>query len=265
VRRSSLFWGIVLLLVGLLLLLSNLGIIAINVWGAAWAVALIAVGLGILWSVVAGPGSPASDAVTIPLEGAGSARVRVKHGAGRLRVSGGTAPDALVEGTFSNGLNYQARRSGDELDVDMSPRAFPFFMAPWNWRHQGFGWTFALNSAIPLALTFETGASEARLDLSELQVTNLRLQTGASSIQVTLPACAGHTQAHIEAGAASVSLRVPTDVAAQVRFEGGLASANVDQNRFPRVGSVYRSADYDTAQNRVNIEVRAGVGSLEVR
>jgi hypothetical protein len=50
-----------------------------------------------------------------------------------------------------------------------------------------------------------------------------------------------------------------------VRFEGGLASIDVDQNRFPRAGGVYRSPDYDTAQNKVDIEVKAGVGSLDVR
>jgi hypothetical protein len=264
-RRSGLFWGVILLLFGLLLLLSNLGIIAINVWGAVWAVVLIALGVGILWGIFVGSSAAEGEEVTIPLEGADSARVRVRHGAGRLRVSAGAAPDALVEGTFTSGLAYRSRRRGEELDVDMSPRSVPFFMAPWNWGRQGLGWTFSLNGAIPLALSFETGAGEARLDLSELRVTDLRLQTGASSVHVTLPAHAGHTQARIEAGAASVSIRVPTDVAAQVRFEGGLASVDVDRNRFPREGGVYRSPDYDTAQNKVDIEVRAGVGSFDVR
>jgi hypothetical protein len=265
VRRNGLFWGVVLLFIGLLLLLNNLGIIAVNVWGAVWAVVLIALGLGVLWSIVIGSGAVEGEAVTIPLEGASSARVRVKHGAGRLYVSGDAAPHALVEGTFSSGLDYQARRRGEELDIEMSPRGFPFFMAPWNWGREGFGWTFSLNSAIPLALLFETGASDTRLDLSELRVTDLRLQTGASSVQMTLPAYAGHTRTYIEAGAASVSIRVPADVAAQVRFEGGLASVDVDQDRFPRAGGVYRSADYDTAQNKVDIEVKAGVGSVDVR
>jgi hypothetical protein len=264
-RRSGLFWGVILLLVGLLLLLSNLGIIAVNVWGAVWAVVLIALGVGILWGIFVGSSAAEGEEVSIPLEGANSARIRVKHGAGRLRVTGGAAPGALVEGTFTGGLDYRARRRGEELDVEMSPRGFPFFVGPWNWGRQGLGWTFSLNSAIPLDLAFETGAGEARLDLSELLVTDLRLQTGASSFQVTLPADAGHTRARIEAGVASVSIRVPTEVAAQVRFEGALASVTVDRNRFPRAGGVYRSPDYDSAQNKVDIEVEAGVGSIDVR
>jgi hypothetical protein len=264
-RRSGLFWGIILLLIGLLLLLSNLGVITVSVWSAMWAVVLIALGVGMLWGIVVGPGAAEDEEVAIPLEGAGRARVRVKHGAGRLRLSGHAASGALVEGTFRSGLDYRTQRRGDELDVEMSPRGLFYVLAPWNWGREGVGWNFALNGEIPLALAFETGASDVGLDLSELRVTDLRLETGASSVNVTLPAHAGFTQARIEAGAASVSLLVPSNVAARLRFRGAFASVDVDRNRFPRTGAAYQSPDYDTAQNRVDIEVEAGVGSLRVR
>lgn len=262
-RRSGLFWGIILLIIGLLLLFSNLGIITIEIWSAIWAVLLIVVGLGILWSVLSGTDAQGHE-VTIPLEGASSARIRVGHGAGRLRVEAGAAPDALVEGTFGGGLDYHVERKGDELDVEMSPPGTLTVLAPWNWGRDGLGWLLRLNGDIPLSLAFETGASDARLDLSELRVTNLELETGASSLRVTLPARGGHTEARIEAGAASVSVHVPPEVAARVRLKGALASIEVDQARFPRTGRLYQSPDYGTAENRVDLEVEAGVGSLKV-
>ncbi len=263
-RRSGVLWGIILLLIGLLLLFSNLGVIAVDVWSAVWAVALIVVGLGILWSVISAPGGEGEE-MTIPLEGAGSASLRVRHGAGRLRVGGGADPEALVEGSFSGGLNHQAQRRGEELDVEISPPGFPGIFTPWNWGREGLGWRLRLNDGVPLSLVFETGASEAHLDLSELRVGNLQLDAGASVVSVILPAHGGHTQARIQAGAASVSVRVPSDVAARVRLTGGLGSTDVDQSRFPRTAGVYRSPDYDTARNKVDLEVRVGVGSLEVR
>ncbi len=262
-RKSGLFWGIILLIIGLLLLFSNLGIITIEIWSAIWAVLLIIVGLGILWSVLSGADAQGQE-VMIPLEGASSARIRVAHGAGRLRVDAGAASDALAEGTFSGGLDYRADRRGDELDVEMSPPGFLTMLAPWNWGRDRLGWSLRFNDDIPLSLAFETGASDARLDLSELQVTNLELETGASSLRVTLPARGGHTEARIEAGAASVSVRVPPEVAARVRVKGGLASIEVDEARFPRKGRFYQSPDYGTADNRVDLEVEAGVASLKV-
>jgi len=263
-RRGGLFWGVILLLIGLLLLLSNLDIVSVNLWSAIWAVVLIVVGVGILWGIVFGPSTAEDEEVAIPLEGAGSARIRVKHAVGRLRASGGATQGMLLEGTFSGGLDYRTQRKGDEVDVEMSLPRFPYMLAPWNWGREGLGWTFELNRGIPLSLALETGASDARLDLSELQVSDLRLETGASSTQVTLPAHAGHTRVRVEAGAASVSLRVPPDVAARMRFQGALASIDVDRDRFPRTGGVYQSPDYDTAENRVDMEIEAGVGSLRV-
>lgn len=261
---GKLFWGIILLLVGLLLLLSNLGIIAVDIWSAIWAVLLIVMGLGILWSVVSGSGAQGEEAL-IPLEGASQARIRITHGAGRLRIGAGAEPEALVKGTFSGGIDYQAQRRGNELDVEMSPPGLLAMITPWSWGREGLGWILNLNGSVPLSLAIETGASDARLDLSELQVTDLQLEAGASSVNVILPAHAGRTQAHIEAGAASVSVRIPSEVAARVRMKGGLASIEVDQSRFPRAGGVYQSPDYDTAQNKVDLEVEAGVGSLKVQ
>ena len=140
------------------------------------------------------------------------------------------------------------------------------FASPWMWRSRGtLDWTVRLSEQVPLSLDLEGGASDTRLDLSDLHVTDLRVQTGASSSEITLPASAGHTKAAISSGAASVRVRVPEGVAARVQVSGGMADIQVDKNRFPRVGDVYQSEDYATAENKVDIDVETGVGSISVR
>ncbi len=264
-RRSGLLWGIVLLLVGTLLLLSNLGIVTVNLWSAFLAVALIVFGVGLLWNVVGGLDSSEGELVTIPLGDILGARIRVQHGAGRLRVDGSASAGMLVEGTFGSGLDVRKRRLGDEVELELSPGGFPAVFAPWNWSTGGIGWAFGLSPEIPMTLGVETGASEAQLDLRDLRITDLRLETGASSVEVTLPARAGHLRAHVEAGAAAIMVRVPEGVAANIRFQGALASVDVDQQRFPRSGDAYRSPEYEETEHRVDLEVEAGLGSLTVR
>jgi len=267
-RRSTWFWAVVLILVGLLLLLNNLDILNVNVWGLIWPLFLIGAGLSILWGLLFGWPSVEAEEAAIPLEGAAQARVHVKHGAGRLRVDAGAGPGELVAGTFGGGLEHRVRREGDSLNVEMriSRGAFPDMFFPWTWGPgRTLDWTFGLNPKTPLALHFETGAGEAKLDLTNLQVTDMHLETGASSTNLTLPANAGHTQARVEAGAASVTVRVPSSVAARIQTEAGLASITVDRNRFPRESGEYRSPDYDTASNKVDLRVEAGVGSIDVR
>jgi hypothetical protein len=267
-RRSSLFWGGILILVGALLLLNNLGILDVNIWSLIWPLFLIALGLWLLWGILAGPRLAEAEEVTIPLEGAERARVRVRHGAGRLHISAGAGPGELAAGTFGGGLDYRVKREGDTLDVEMRVPAgvFPGFAFPWMWGRGGMlDWSLGLNGEIPLSLELEAGANDMRLDLADLRVTDLRLQTGASATDLMLPANAGHTRAEIRSGAASVTIRVPSGVAARIRVKGGLAGITVDKSRFPRRGDVYQSADYDTAPNKVDVDVETGVGSIDVR
>jgi hypothetical protein len=264
-RRGTLFWGTILILAGILFLLSNLNIITVDVWGLLWPIFLVALGVWILFGTVLGRRAAEAEHANIPLEGAARARLRVNHGAGRIQLSPGTSDGDLVEGDFVGGLDLRTRREGDLLNVEMSipVQFFPF--GPWNWGPHGLDWNFAVNRDVPIVLHINTGAGEANLDLSELQVSELRLQTGASSSYITLPAHAGHTRADVEAGAASVRLTVPTGVAGRIRNRSGLSSVSIDTQRFPRQGDIYQSPDYDRAANKVDVEIKTGVGSVDIR
>jgi hypothetical protein len=261
-RSGTLFWGFVLIVAGGLLLLNNLGILAVNIWDVMWPLFLIALGVWILWGTVFRRSAQAEHAA-IPLDGAARARIRVHHGAGRLDIGPGAGNGNLVEGEFGGGLDKKLRRDGDLLDATLSVpvQVFPFFWGP----GYNLDWTFRLARAVPVALNLETGANESRLDLTGLMVTDLSLKSGASSTTVDLPAEAGFTRVRIETGAAAVNVNVPANVAARIRAHGGLSSINVDSNRFSRMGDIYQSPDYETAANKVEMDIETGVGSADVR
>jgi hypothetical protein len=80
-----------------------------------------------------------------------------------------------------------------------------------------------------------------------------------------LPARAGRTRAEVKGGLASVNMIVPQGVAARIQLQTGLTGNNIDTNRFPLVGGVYQSSDYDSAVNKVDIFVEGGMGSFDVR
>jgi hypothetical protein len=265
-KRSSLFWGAVLLLVGILLLLDNLNFLPIRVWDLLWPALLVLVGVWILVGSLTSRRYLEDEHVVIPLDGAASANVRINHGAGRIRVGAGGNPTDLAEGDFGGGLDLRTHRQGEALEVEMSVPSRNFSMGPWGWNREGMNWTFVLNRDIPMRIEVKTGANEADLDLTDLLVSDLRLYTGASSTRLALPASAGQTQVHIEAGAAAVYIRVPENVSARIRSQGGLSSTSVNSARFPRRdGGIYQSADYETAQNRVDVDIQSGVGSVDIR
>lgn len=264
--RSNLFWGFMLILVGILFFLDSSGLLkGVNPWELIWPVFLIGLGLWILFGNLLGRKS-AGEArqITIPLEGATSAHVKIGHGAGRLTINSQAAPGELLSGSFAGGVQYKLDHTGSEAKIKLRvpDQTFPFFN--WGWGH-GIDWTIHLNREIPYALEVGTGANETVLDLTDLRITELQVHTGASSTEVSLPVSAGYTRVSCEGGVAGMKLAVPTNVAARIRYRGGLSSINVNSTRFPRSGDVYQSTDYGTAVNKVDIDIQMGVGSVDIR
>jgi len=264
--RRNAFWGLCLLLVGGVLLLDNLGYLAflgVSAWQLIWPVALIGMGIWILVGSKLRPNWESRD-IIVPLESAAEAEIQLDYGAGELRIQSGAATSELLSGTFEGGVEHHVQREGSRTKVRIG--STPVVFGPLHWGpHYSRKWTVQLTDRIPIALTVKTGASDCRLDLEHLKVTALHLKSGASSTVVTLPANAGYTEVHGSSGAASVSLRIPEGVAARIQTRGGLSSTSVDQRRFPRQGATYISPNYETAENRVDIRLDMGVGSISIR
>ena len=268
-KLRNVFWGLVLILAGALFLADNLDLLGgVNPWKFFFPALLIFLGVAALWSA-SRSGNQMEEPVAIPKEsGAGRARITLSHGAGRLLVKGGAQIGRLADGVATGGVAFTSRLQGDEQIVKTSiPTSGIFrFMPPFVWGSSpGFNWDLALAEDVPLDLRVETGASETRLDLSRLKVVQLKVATGASSTRITFPEAAGRTRAKIECGMASVDMVIPEGVAARIESSSALASTSVDSNRFPRSGGVYQSPDFDSAENRVDIRIEMGMGSVSVK
>ena len=79
-----------------------------------------------------------------------------------------------------------------------------------------------------------------------------------------MPRAGGVTSVRAESGAASLTFEIPAGVAARIRNRMALGSTQIDEARFPRIGDVYQSLDYATAENRIDMDIQGGVGSLRV-
>jgi hypothetical protein len=262
-QRGSLFWGFVLIILAGLLLVHQLGWLTGDIFGYFWPLVVILFGIWLLiGALTRGRTTAEGQTISIPLENARSARIKLDHGAGRLNVRGGASATEVLNGVFGSEVEYKSRLEADQLEVKVrnSPHIWAWYPG------QSLDWDIRLNGNIPLNLKIDSGASSSTLDLSDLKVVDLDIDTGASSTEVILPANAGNTRVDIDTGASSLNVRIPTGVAARIRVKSGIAAVNVDSNRFPRIeGGLYQSADYATAANRADVTIDAGVGSIEVK
>jgi hypothetical protein len=263
-RRNSLFWGIIIIVAGFLFLLDNLKLLPVSAWELIWPAFLIIIGLWLLFGRFFYKNHPNESKFSIPLEQASQAEVRINHGAGRLSISALSNSDQFLAGDFIGGVESEVKRDGGRISAILSAPPDAFWGIPWIEMSNGFSWQVRINPEVALDLILKTGASENQINLTDLKVTNLNLDTGASSTSIYLPAHSGLTIGNVHAGAAAVDITFPPNVAGRIRVQSGLAGININQTRFPQNGNIYQSSSYETASDKVELFIEAGVGSISI-
>jgi hypothetical protein len=264
-RSERIFWGVALVTVGFLFLLDTFDILNVT-WQVILAVALVGMGIGLLVESQSPSGKAKRSEVIVPRGDAQEARIEIEHGMGRLQIDDEMLPDAVMVSRKAQRIEKKVRQKGSRLHVELSP-SFPgctSMVVPWQWFTEDHTWHLGLTPDMPLTLKIGSGASQNDLDLTHLNITSLVLETGASGSVVELPENTTHTDVKIDAGAASVDVRVPKTVAARIKVEGAMADIDVDTLRFPKDGDVYQSPDYATAAHRADIRVDIGAGRLVI-
>ncbi len=264
-RRGQLIGGVLLLLFGGFMLADAMGFRLPNGSSLSdifWPLALLLGGAWILMGVFL-RGNVETESASVDLQGATSARVKIDHGAGELKIHSGAGTNEVACGTFSAGLEQKVTRNGDRLEVRMRPAKdvwnFPLFGS-----HSQIDWDVALNARIPIELNLDLGANKSILDLHDLNITKLDLDSGASGTRLTLPA-KGRFSADLDVGAASLEVILPESLSARIHASVAVGEINVDERRFPRSGKYYQSADYETAANAVELTIDAGAASVKIK
>ncbi|MBI4785538.1 MAG: hypothetical protein HY782_00610 [Chloroflexi bacterium] len=297
-RRPGVIGPLILITIGVLFLLANMGLLPLSFWEIAyrfWPTIFILMGLeilfgrrsalgallvvvlwvaligGVLWLAYAQGGgflatAPATtEQLAQPLGDIQSARVNLDIGFSNTTVNSlGSDSGDLMKGTFAHAQGARVVKSynvvGNEGRLGLKAEGVNFILGGGSVSR----WELGLNPAVPIVLNVNGGIGRAMLDLSALNVTALSVDTGIGSLAVTTPKT-GSVTMRLNGGVGSATVTIPPGVAARVRVDAGLGGINVDQARFPKSGEIYQSADYASATNKIDIEVDGGVGSINIR
>src|SRR5512140_2614016 len=260
IRRGELFWGPLLVLLGVLFFLKAAGHLPGDVLSWFWPILVIAAGAWILLGAFNRPQYETMEKFSIPLEGASEASLTINHGAGQIDLQAGAKPGDFLTGATGAGMEKKARHVDGKLEVkiEAGPSFLPF-LGP-----EGGVWQYRLTPDIAMRIKMESGASRLEVDLSDLRVSYFSFNGGAADLNLTLPARMENTLVDIDAGAASIDVFVPQDVALRVRTKT-VGALNIDERRFPRRETgIYQSADYDTARYHAEITLNGGATSVTV-
>ena len=257
-------WPVLIILLGI-----NIAFGSRMPWLAGTLMALVlaaAIVIGIVISSSYATGAESITSLEEPLGDAETLDLVIDLGSGTLSV--GSLPEGsanLVEGDLRvfGGSEVQTSvvRSPGYAEVELSTNGFSidFFGNP------DRRWEVRLSPAPRISIDLDTGASDLTLDLTELNVSDLTVRGGATDIEILAPRNAGHVNIDIDVGAANVDVVIPEPVAARIDADLGLSGLSVDESRFPKNGDVYVSGDFDTSENRIDLEIDAGASSVDIR
>lgn len=238
------------------------GVVATTLLGAAVFMAL-ASGC----SFIKRTGPLQTESQTVELQGAESVTVDLRMGAGELTVLGGG--DALMEADFIyNVAEWQPivdySVSGDQGELTVrQPGADVTDLAIDDYRYE---WDLSFADDVPMEMTIDVGAGRSNLNVADLALTSLVVNTGAGDTTVDLAGgdWPDGLDVTMRGGVGRATVYLPSDVGVRADVTGGIGQVNA--TGLTREGDAYVNEAYDGGEATLSLDVEGGVGqiSLEV-
>ncbi len=208
----------------------------------------------------AGPVQYSSESVE--MDDSDSVRVDLHMGAGDLRVTDGGAK--LMRADFA----YSVPSWKPEVRYTRSGKQGSLTIEQPGKNHTTLGntkysWELQLNRKVPVDLTLNFGAGQARLDLGSLQLRGVEIHMGVGQLDLDLRGMPKHSyNVAIHGGIGEATVRLSADTAIYAEAHGGIGSINVRGMR--QEDGHWISPSYDRAGSKVRLEINGGIGQINV-
>jgi len=259
----SFFWPILLIGIGVMLLLNNLGVVAWSTWNLIWRfwpLILVAIGIDVLFGQRSVLGAVLSAllvlAILASIAGAvffadqlplisritddavwqtshveyslkdfDSAEVFIDFTSVPGELYALDESETLIAGdlTYLGELVFEVDEFGGMADVTLDSR----WTGSWSVAPSppSSNWEIALTPEIPLEISLDSGSGSCDFDLSELTVSDLFLDSGSGSIDLILPENQSF-DFRLDSGSGSLRIDLPEDTGARVVLDSGSGSFN---------------------------------------
>ena len=159
-------------------------------------------------------------------------------------------------------LAFETSDSSVELKIE-SPRDRDFYLGTRRRR-----WRILLSKEIDWKLTFDTGVSEAHLDLSDLKASTVDVDGGVGDITVRFGDRVRRTTATINTGVSRMRILVPRSVGVRMTVDRGLSTSDFENITLRRIGgddrTTYETPNFGGAGNKLLLDIDMGVSSFVV-
>lgn len=303
-QYRSLFWPMILIGVGTTWMLHNIGIFTgenLSVFGKIWPLLLIAIGIDFMFGrkspsrgasiglafvgfflalMYVGPSigwgytvERINTTFDVPLENTEHLRLNIDAGVETVTISPLIDSNNLIEGDIWHVgeliVDVDEDEDSGQTIVAVEEDGFSFNL---NFSSDDAGWNFNINPEIPLAVDFSGGVGTTTMNLSDFHLTDLVLDMGVGSLDMTLPEPQDSYTVDISGGVGEVDIDVPDNAAIKAIISTGIGNADLPSNLIQIEGDdgfigeegTWQTANFEQAEQTITIIFDGGIGSLQL-
>lgn len=290
-RRSSIMFPLILISIGVLLLLSNMNVLEFDVWNMIskyWPIIIIGMGLEIFLGRRVSAGQfiiiglvilfafnskgqkfifsdedVITEHISVNMPDSDLAEIDINFGVGQVSISAMDNEEKLLTGELDVLEGYELKETFSEGDIfhyslgfDDGYQGIPFDV------DGDITWDIQISEDIPIVLSADAGVGQVTMNLETINLVELDLNMGIGQVILYLPET-GDYEVDIDGGIGQLVIYVPEGLGARIIVETGLGNIDVD-SEYSHSGNVYTNEEYATSENRVDLRVSAGIGSIEI-
>lgn len=167
--------------------------------------------------------------------------------------------DADISGSdITKEINYNSSKDTAYINFDRKKYFFP------NPDRISEECLLHLNNDVIWDLDFKVGAVKGTLDMTDLKVKDMNVDVGAGKFDMLFGDKFKSTNVTINAGASSIDLTIPKSTGVRVKMNEAISKNNLNELGWEKRDGYYISPEYSTAENKIDFEVHMGVGKFEI-
>ncbi len=288
-NKNKLFTGFILIIIGILLFLANLGYINFAVLFSIfdiWPLLLVVAGVNILFK-----NKPIVSYITWILffivlivygsfykGGIVSSRIisrdmdvkkPIETAYGELNLDIGAAKinldseneSLLTAHLKGKELDYEENYKNNKEKAVLSFESKDFSAS--NLNNDISDYNFNLNKDVLWDIDLDLGAISGQLNLEEIAVKSIDLDFGAGNLDIILGNKQDRSNIKIDSGASNLTIVIPEEAGLKIKLDTALTKTNIDDLNLNKSGDYYISPNYEDASAKLDFEIDMAAGKID--
>lgn len=292
-KSKGISGGLVLILIGVFWLLTNFGVISwslFDVMFRLWPLILIVIGIntifrtrnsvkyitwGIFFIIIIlygfygqyGQGNNAfvdaqPNLVLEKSPETTSGKLKLQLGGGNITLN--STDEKLINARIPNSTikkDVRFSNGNSKVNIELQQRSQIINFGT----NQSYTYNFDLSENLLWDIDLDMGAINGTMDFSNLRVSKLDMDIGASNLDLIFGDREEHTRVDIDGGVTNLEITVPENLGVRVDIDGGIKNTNIRGLAWKKIGDCYESPNYDEAAKKLEIDINTGIGKFDVR